>query len=86
MRPSETEPGGYAIVFRTKTEMKRWKIVCQDGQYMVYPRPQKYPSLENVVEVRHNIYTSIRIINTVTVILGVYKRYQRSLRLRHGAA
>ena len=56
MRPSETEPGGYAIVFRTKNEMKRWKIVCQDGQYMVYPRPQKYPSLEKVVEVWHGIY------------------------------
>jgi len=52
VRPSETEPGGYAIVFRTKDELKRWKIVRQDGQYLVHPRPQKYPNLEKIVEVR----------------------------------
>lgn len=42
-------------MFRTKNEMKRWKIVCKDGQYMVYPRPQKYASLEKVVEVSDGI-------------------------------
>ena len=55
MRPSETDPNGYAIVFRTKNEMKRWKIVHQDGQYMVHPRPQRYPSLEKIVEVSYSI-------------------------------
>ena len=55
VRPSETDPNGYAIVFRTKNEMKRWKIVHQDGQYMVHPRPQRYPSLEKIVEVSYSI-------------------------------
>ena len=48
--------------------------MCQVGQYMVYPRPQKYENLEKVAEVRHNVYTSVScIMNTVITILGVYK-------------
>ena len=60
-------------MFRTREEMKRWKIVTKDGQFMVYPRPQKYPTLEAVIEVSDYNYCILPVNNHTWLIL--YKPY-----------
>lgn len=51
MRPSERVPGDYALAFRTRTEIRHWKIVKRDGNYYVHPRPNPYPTVPAIVQV-----------------------------------
>ena len=51
VRPSEKNPSDFAIVFRTKSEIKNWKVTLDKNKYIVKPYPQSYNSLEDVVKV-----------------------------------
>ncbi len=55
VRPSEWTPGDYALAFRTKKEIRHWKIVQENDNYFVYPRPHPYDSLDDVVQVGYLI-------------------------------
>jgi hypothetical protein len=50
VRPSEKNPNDFAIVFRTHSEMRNWKVTLDNGKYVVKPYPQKYSTLEEVVK------------------------------------
>ena len=52
VRPSEKVAGDYALAFRTRNEIRHWKIVKNDGKYYVHPRPNSYRSVADIVQVR----------------------------------
>lgn len=51
VRPSERQPGDYALAFRTRSEIRNWRIVQRDSKYFVHPRPNPYNSLLDIVQV-----------------------------------
>ncbi len=51
IRPSERTQGDYALAFRTSTDIRHWRIVHKGGKFFVYPRPNPYNSLEDIIEV-----------------------------------
>ena len=52
VRPSEKTLGDYALAFRTKSEVRHWKIVHDKEKFYVHPRPNPYDSLEDIIKVR----------------------------------
>ena len=52
VRPSEKVAGDYALAFRTRTEIRHWKIVKNNYKYYVHPRPNSYRSVADIVQVR----------------------------------
>ena len=51
MRPSERSQSDHAIVFKTETEVRNWKVTMAEGKFTVKPYPQTFSSLEDVVMV-----------------------------------
>ena len=51
LRKSDTTLGDFALAFRTAKEVRHWKIVSKEQKYFVYPRPNPYNSLEEIVAV-----------------------------------
>lgn len=49
VRPSERVSGDYALAFRTRTEIRHWKIVKSNGKYYVHPRPNPYDSVAAII-------------------------------------
>jgi len=52
VRPSERTKGDYALAFRTRTDIRHWRIVRKGAKYQVYPRPHPYNSLHDIIMVR----------------------------------
>ncbi|XP_019861155.1 PREDICTED: uncharacterized protein LOC109589532 [Amphimedon queenslandica] len=50
VRPSEKVPGDYALAFRTRNEIRHWKIVKSNHKYYVHPRPNSYSSVADIVQ------------------------------------
>lgn len=50
VRPSEKTLGDYALAFRTKSEVRHWKIAHDKEKFYVHPRPNPYDSLEDIIK------------------------------------
>jgi hypothetical protein len=51
VRPSERVPGDCALAFRTRTEIRHWRIVKKSNKYYVHPRPNPYNSVADIIKV-----------------------------------
>lgn len=51
VRPSERNESDLAIVFKTETEVRNWKVSMAEGKYSVKPYPQLFTSLKDVMSV-----------------------------------
>ena len=51
VRPSEKVAGHYALAFRTRSDIRNWKIVQKGTQYLVHPRPHLYNNMLEIVQV-----------------------------------